>query len=147
MVLWRISRHLELSGTGGLFLAGRWHHNGSPVVYLATNPAAALLEVCVHTAANDVPPSYTLIKVSVPSELTVARIDMSELPEDWAKRQSLTRDLGASWLKAKASALLEVPSAIVPETVNIVLNPLHPQASLCAIVGSRSYPFDSRLKA
>lgn len=146
MILWRISRHLELSGIGGLRALGRWHDIGNPVVYLATSPAGALLEACVHTTANNIPPSYTLIKISVPDDLATARIDLSDLPEDWATGQNLTRDIGTSWLKAKASPLLEVPSALVPETINILLNPLHPQASRCAIVRGLSYPFDSRLK-
>jgi RES domain-containing protein len=61
MVLWRISRHRDLDGLGGLRAPGGWHERGLPVVYLAETPAGALLEVCVHTAANDVPPSYTLL--------------------------------------------------------------------------------------
>src|SRR5450631_2567217 len=63
MVLWRISRHRDLKGIGGLKAGGRWHYPGQPVVYLSENPASALLEVCVHTAANDVPPEFTLLKI------------------------------------------------------------------------------------
>jgi RES domain-containing protein len=59
MILWRISRHRDLSGAGGMRAAGRWHEAGRPVVYLAESPAAALLEVCVHTSANDVPPGVS----------------------------------------------------------------------------------------
>jgi RES domain-containing protein len=147
VVLWRISRHLDLSGTGGLRLPGRWHHIGHPVVYLADTPAAALLEVCVHTSANDIPPSYTLLKVSVPDDLEVPRIHDAQLPQHRQHRLDITRDLGTQWLKSNASALLAVPSAIVPETSNFLLNPLHPQAARFAIVGSQSYPFDSRLKS
>ena len=146
MVLWRISRHLDLSGTCGLRLLGRWHNIGHPVVYLATSPAAALLEVCVHTSANDIPPSYTLLKVSAPDDLPILQIDASRLPEDWQNRPDLTGDLGADWLKSNASPLLAVPSAIVPETTNILLNPLHPGAAQCTIVATQSYPFDFRLK-
>jgi len=146
MILWRISRHLDLSGTGGLRLPGRWHNIGHPVVYLATSPAAALLEVCVHTSANDIPPSYTLLKVSAPAELPILQIEASHLPEDWQNRPDLTGDLGTDWLKKAVTPLLEVPSAIVPETRNFLLNPLHPEAAHCKIAATQSYPFDSRLK-
>jgi RES domain-containing protein len=146
LIFWMISRHLDLSGTGGLRLPGRWHDIGHPVVYLATTPAAALLEVCVHTSANDVPPSYTLLKVSAPDDLTILQIDASQLPEDWQNRLDLTCDLGTDWLKKGSTALLEVPSAIVPETRNILLNPLDPEAAQCAIVATQSYAFDFRLK-
>ena len=66
MILWRISRHLDLKGRGGILFAGRWHHAGVPVVYLADSPAGALLETCVHTSANDIPPSFTLLKIAAP---------------------------------------------------------------------------------
>ncbi len=66
MVIWRISRHRDLSGLGGLRASGRWHHRGQPVVYLSENPASALLEICVHTAANDIPPEYTLLRIEGP---------------------------------------------------------------------------------
>ncbi|MGH9345031.1 MAG: RES domain-containing protein, partial [Terriglobia bacterium] len=58
MVFWRISRHLDLIGRGGIATAGRWHHAGFPVVYLAESPAGALIGVCVHTGANNIPPAF-----------------------------------------------------------------------------------------
>jgi RES domain-containing protein len=146
MILWRISRHLELSGIGGLLGEGRWHEVGHPIVYLAPNPAAALLEVCVHTTADDLPPVYTLLRVFAPDDLAIPRIDLASLPDGWQDREPLTRDIGTAWLKSQRSALLKVPSAIVPETLNLLLNPLHPDAAKLAIVDARSYPFDSRLK-
>ena len=82
MVLWRISRHRDLSGIGGLRAAGRWHYAGQPVVYLSENPASALLEVCVHTAANDVPPDFTLLRIDGP-ELKIPAVKEPTLPNDW----------------------------------------------------------------
>jgi RES domain-containing protein len=79
MTLWRISRHRDLSGAGGRKVPGRWHHAGQPVVYLASSPAAALLEVCVHTSANDVPPEFTLLKIEGPDQ-KVSIITLADLP-------------------------------------------------------------------
>jgi RES domain-containing protein len=146
MVLWRISRHNDLSGMGGFRASGRWHRLGEPVVYLAQTPAAALLEVCVHTSANDVPPEYTLLKVVGPdSPLTV--IYLKDLPQDWKARIETTQELGTQWLQKKASVLLRVPSAIVPETENFLFNPLHPDGAQFHIQKSYVYPFDPGLKA
>lgn len=145
MVLWRISRHRDLSGTGGLRVPGRWHHAGYPVVYLAESPAAALLEVCVHTSANDVPPEYTLLRVEAPDG-NVPRIRLADLRKDWTTRLEVTRDLGTSWLQKKEAALLEVPSAIIPATFNFLLNPMHQSAAGFRITDAFSYPFDVRLK-
>ena len=145
MILWRISRHRDLSGTGGLRSAGRWHHAGQPVVYLAESPAGALLEVCVHTSANDVPPDFSILKIEV-SGVQVQAIQPDELPVGWQSRLEVTRDFGTAWLQKKETALLRVPSAIVPETANFLLNPAHPDAKKFKIIEAFLYPFDVRLK-
>lgn len=145
MTLWRISRHRDMSGAGGRSAAGRWHHAGLPVVYLAETPAAALLEVCVHTSASDVPPDFVLLRLEGPDAAT-HRLKMGGLPEDWRVRLEVTRDMGTAWLESQASVLLEVPSAIVPETSNYLFNPLHRQAAAFRIAAAFPCPFDGRLK-
>jgi RES domain-containing protein len=145
MVLWRISRHRDLSGIGGLKAAARWHHAGHAIVYLAETPASALLEVCVHTSANDVPPAFTLLKIRGP-DVAVPSISIDSLPKDWQTQLEVTRDLGTAWLEKSESVLLQVPSALVPETVNFLFNPSHKQAAKFSIADVFSYPFDLRLK-
>lgn len=145
MVLWRISRHRDLNGIGGLRAAGRWHYAGQPVVYLSENPASALLEVCVHTAANDVPPDFTLLRIEGP-ELKVTAVTESSLPDTWQVRLEVTRELGTDWLRKKEAAILKLPSALVPQTTNFLFNPLHPDASRFQIAAAFSYPFDRRLQ-
>jgi RES domain-containing protein len=71
MELWRISNYADLSGIGGLKAAGRWHSQGRQIVYLANHPASALLEMLVHMDRDLNPPTYQLLRVVVPSELTV----------------------------------------------------------------------------
>ena len=145
MVLWRISRHQNLSGTGGLRASGHWHYAGHPVVYLSGNPASALLEVCVHTSANDVPPSFTLVRIEGP-DLDVPSVAESDLPEQWRVQIDVTQELGTSWLRQNSAVLLEIPSAIVPETVNYLFNPAHQDAKAFRITEVLIYPFDSRIK-
>jgi RES domain-containing protein len=140
-----MSRHRDLSGEGGLRAVGRWHYAGHPVVYLAGSPPAALLEVCVHTSANDVPPEFTLLKIEGP-ETKVMVVHPEDLHLDWANLPEVTRSLGTAWLRKKQSVLLRVPSAIVPETSNFVFNPLHVDAARFRIRDSFAYPFDARLK-
>ena len=145
MVLWRISRHRDLSGIGGLRAGGRWHYAGQPVVYLTENPASALLEVCVHTAANDIPPAFTLLRIEGP-EIEIPAVAESDLTEGWRTRFEITRSLGTDWLRKKEAVLLRLPSAIVPETTNFLFNPLHPDAGGFKITGVLEYPFGSRIK-
>ncbi|WP_220464938.1 RES family NAD+ phosphorylase [Granulicella sp. 5B5] len=145
MILWRISRHLDLSGIGGLKADGRWHNPGQPIVYLAESPSAALLEVCVHTSANDIPPDFTLLKIEGPT-LEIIAIVESDLPVSWQNNLETTRNLGTQWLRSNAAVLLRVPSAIVPQTSNFLFNPLHAAAAHFRIVDTLTYPFDTRIK-
>ncbi len=146
MTLWRISRHHELSGAGGLRAPGRWHERGLPIVYLAETTSGALLETCVHTSANDVPPSYTLLAVQVPTQVAQEDLSMTTLPPDWVDHVEVTRKAGSEWLRSLRSALLRVSSALVPETSNLLLNPLHPVAGQVRIEAAYDYPFDPRFK-
>ncbi len=124
---------------------GRWHYAGQPIVYLAENPAAALLEVCVHTCANDVPPDFTLLQIEGP-DIAVPTLAITDLPLDWPTNFEATRELGTNWLRTNTAVLLQVPSAVVPRTVNLLFNPMHSQAGLFRIVDAISYPFDMRIK-
>ncbi|HEY3989074.1 MAG TPA: RES family NAD+ phosphorylase [Acidobacteriaceae bacterium] len=146
MILWRISRHRDLKGLGGLKAAGRWHHAGHAIVYMAEIPASALLEVCVHTSANDVPPEFTLLKFEGPGVETPS-IEIDTLPNDWQTQLEVTRDLGTAWLEKNENVLLRVPSVIVPETANFLFNPSHKLATTFRITDVFPDPFDLRLKS
>ena len=146
MVLWRISRHRDLNGLGGLRAPGRWHERGLPVVYLAETPAGALLEVCVHTGANDIPPNYTLLEITVPETTGVESLDLSSLSHDWSLDLQETRTIGSEWLRSMRSALLRVPSSIVPTTYNFLLNSRHEESKSIVVASVIEYPFDTRLK-
>jgi RES domain-containing protein len=116
------------------------------VVYLAECPPGSLLEVCVHTSLEDLPPRFTLLEVTVPDSLGIANVDAANLPSDWVTRTEVTRQMGTDWLAAGKTPLLRVPSALVPRTTNMLLNPRHPDAKKAKIVNAWKYPFDQRLK-
>lgn len=146
MFLWRISNYADLLGIGGMQASARWHTAGRPVVYLAENPSAALLEILVHLEVDEEhrPDTYQLLKVEAPDGLPHGEIP-SFLSEPWQHDELETQALGDGWLARGETALLRVPSAIVPETWNWVLNPRHPQARQLTIVRAERYPYDGRL--
>ncbi len=147
MILWRISNHPDLKGRGGLFASARWHTQGRPVVYLAETPSGALTEVLVHLELDPdrMPDSYKLLKLEAPDGISLRRLKSSELSSNWKSNLLITRDIGDEWLASSSTALLRVPSAIVPETFNVLLNPLHPDAEKIRVVWHRKYPWDKRL--
>src|SRR5208337_5241427 len=147
MFLWRISNHRTLDGRGGLETSARWHAQGRPIVYLAESVAGALLEVLVHLELSPVhlPKSYRLLKVEVPDDVSMDALSANDLGETWTDNETLTRTLGDQWLASKRSTLLRVPSAIAPETLNVLLNSAHQEARRLRIVSHREYAWDLRL--
>ncbi|HOM14121.1 MAG TPA: RES family NAD+ phosphorylase [Rubrivivax sp.] len=147
MILWRISNHAGLSGAGGLLHAGRWHHRGRPVVYLAESPAGALVEALVHVqaaSAAELPATYQLLEVELPDSAASSEL-AAALPQDWRERTDLTRTLGSDWLAGASGLLLRVPSAVVARSFNRLFNPAHPQAAACKVLSVARHPFDGRL--
>lgn len=147
MRLWRISDFVDLSGQGGLLAAARWHSRGRRIVYLADHPASALLEVLVHLEvdAAELPDVLQLLAIDVPDDIAPESIESANLPADWKQHFSVTRALGDRWLREDGSALLRVPSAIVPAAFNFLLNPAHPDAASAKIAEIIHAPFDTRL--
>ena len=147
MLLWRISNHATLGGEGGLIASARWHTQGHPILYLAETPAGALVEVLVHLELNPahLPRSYKLLKAAAPDDISLLTVAKAELAGNWTEDLLASRSLGDEWLRSRATALLRVPSAIVPETFNLLLNPRHPEAARVRIVSHRDYPWDKRL--
>jgi RES domain-containing protein len=143
---WRISNHSTLDGRGGLYASARWHTQGYAVVYLATSPAGALVEVLVHLELDPqhLPASYTMLKAEAPDDDQPRRIALESLPDNWRDDLLLTRRMGDDWLLTGQSALLEVPSAILPETFNLLLNPRHPDAQHVAVLWHQPFPYDHR---
>jgi RES domain-containing protein len=147
MLLWRISNHPTLDGRGGLETSARWHTQGRPVVYLADSVAGALLEVLVHLELSPVrlPKSYRLLEVEAPDDLSIQELSANDLNENWIRDETRTRTLGDEWLAYKRTPLLRVPSAVAPETFNVLLNSAHEEARQLRIISHREYPWDLRL--
>jgi len=126
---------------------GRWHSRGRHVVYFAQSPAAALLEILVHFEIDiqDLPVRYRLLKIEAPADVHVERVSVDDLPANWPQKTEVTRELGERWLVKGSAALLSVPSAIVPETFNVLLNPAHQDAKRIVVVQTGEHAIDPRL--
>jgi RES domain-containing protein len=147
VILWRISNHVSLAGDGGLRASGRWHTRGRRIVYCSESPAAVLLEILVHFEIDvrDLPAKYRLLKLEGAGNLGIQRVALADLPVDWPEQADVTRAIGDRWLQIARSPLLRVPSAVVPETFNVLLNPAHPSATQVAVVHTSEHVIDPRL--
>ena len=150
MVLWRLTRrpYADLHGRGGELADGRWHTRGRPVVYGSSTAALAALEVRVHLDLpfDLLPDDYVLMRIAVPDDMAVRAVEPRGLPESWRERDSQScRAIGDAWLAELSSALLLVPSVIIPFEQNVLINPLHREAARLAIADLTPFAWDSRL--
>ena len=135
------------SGAGSALYPGRWNPEGVPVVYAASSVALAALEVLVHND-NTTPRGYIITEIHVPSA-AVETISTALLPRGWndTKLSPRTlREFGGRWVEEARSAVLEVPSVVVPASSIYVLNPAHPDFSQIRFLPSIPFKFDPRLK-
>ena len=115
------------TGEGARIYGGRWNHEGIAVVYVCENLALALLEKFVHLGDEGKNLEFVYIKAEIPDNVRVDVIQDKDLPIDWKiyEAPKSTQDLGAAWVQAGTSAVLRVPSVIVPEEFNYILNIAH----------------------
>lgn len=137
LTAWQICREGQADLSGGRAQAGqRWNEEGQRMVYLSEHPALAALELRVHL---DMPfaelvHDHVLLRVSLPDDIE----DVRAMPEN-------PQAHGAAWLRDRRSAVLRVPSVIVQEGRNLLLNPAHPRAAEARLVAATPFRFDRRL--
>lgn len=156
MRLFRLSatQHADdLSGTGGLFAGGRWHHRGNPILYTAQTRAGVVLEALVHLPKTKPATGFSIVEYEVPDSVSQIVIALAALPDTWSARPPVvnTQNLGTEWLKRKNSLLLFVPTAIIPqagvEEWNVLINPAHEEMRQVGVKEISNFPFDERLFA
>lgn len=152
MRVWRICRKryatTALAGRGGLVADGRWHTRGRPIVYASGSLALAALEVLVHVERSALPADLVQVEIDVPDRLAMEHVEPGELPRNWRAYPApveLARR-GDAWLAAGRTAVLRVPSAVIAEECNYLLNPLHRDLRRIAIIRMERFTFDRRLR-
>jgi RES domain-containing protein len=150
---WRIVRKKRLvdafSGEGARLGGGRWNHVGTPVVYVSATLSLAALELFIHFTRKDIKMSKSLlaIPVEIPDALRVMEILVKDLKPGWnsSPPPDFTKDLGTEWVKEGVSAILSVPSALIPEEYNLVVNPKHKDFSRIIIRDPQPFALDDRV--
>jgi len=148
---WRIvkAKHLTaaFSGAGAAKTGGRWNSRGIPLVYASSSRSLAALETLVHLT----PPvtfRYKIIRIEFAKDL-VELVKTSSLASDWRTEPPppSTKRLGDVWVRSSRSAILAVPSVLVPEELNYLLNPDHPDFKKIVVDAAADFLFDPRLLA
>ena len=154
IALWRIGVDTpdyvaeDLSGKGAEKTGGRWNRKGRRVVYTSGSRALACLETIVHLGTATLPLNRYLVKIEVPVAIWAKRatIDPDALVGwDAIPAGKVSLDAGDQWLASGDSALLMVPSVIVPDESNTLISPAHPDAASITATKLKLWRYDSRL--
>lgn len=150
--VWRIAtqgpawKATDLDGKGMAIYGGRWNRPSVPMVYCASSVALACLETVVHLNASGLPLRRYLIEVQIPAAVWAAA-ETATPPARWNARPDSpsAADYGSRWARSLRSAVLRVPSVIIPQEFNYLLNPAHPDAAQITAVDHGRFVYDARL--
>ena len=150
MLVYRISSHQrirDLQGTGGLYVAGRWHQKGIQILYTSSSISLAKLEVLANSVGK-IPRSLALITLAFPDDAPIRTITVDQLPRRWHHYPypSQLSLLTEAWLKEEKEWIMRVPSAQSPTEANYLFNPQHTLHQKLRIIEVREELFDQRLK-
>ncbi len=150
MTAWRITKRKHarhaFSGEGAREFGGRWNNPGTAVVYTAQSQSLAALEMLVHLDSADLLEKYVLLAADFDRSL-VKVVDASNLPRNWRADPppAQVRSVGDEWVLGGSSAVLQVPSVLVPGENNFLLNPGHQDLARIRFGTPLAFRFDARL--
>ncbi len=147
MIVYRLATEQfvdDLTGTGAKLYGGRWNSVGVPALYTTESISLALVEILVNTSKILLPPDYMLLTLEIPDQLNVRTIYKNKLKKDWKKDIEYTQFIGSSFINAAEELALKVPSAVVDEESNFVLNPNHVDFKKVKIKSISKFQLDKR---
>ncbi len=149
MLVYRLAKKAharDISGTGAAMFPGRWNKKGTPVLYTSESIALSLLELVLHTPPMLVP-NLELLTISIPED-SVTAIEISDLPSNWQQypAPAVLGEIGEKFIHSGETVALKVPSCIVPDGYNYILNCSHEDYGNVRIIDQKPFYFDPRLK-
>ncbi|MCY7408881.1 MAG: RES family NAD+ phosphorylase [Chitinophagales bacterium] len=134
----------ELTASGN---EARWNSKGNFVIYTSASRALACLENIVHRSGEGDSRIFKTMVIEIPDYLKCDEIFLKKLMKNWKERKNFihTQHLGNEWIRANTSAILKVPSSIIPEEHNYILNPAHKDFKKVKLRGVKKFNFDSRV--
>ena len=151
-IVWRLTRAEfveQLDGEGAMLFGGRWNSHGRRALYTSSHFSLNVLEAYVHIPPElrDVLPILQAVRISIPDDANAAHVSQEQLVALLESDDPLAacRAMGDSWLDRNTELVLQVPSMLVPEEMNLILNPAHPRMREVEITSSRAFRFDARL--
>ena len=150
MIVFRLSKSkfaADLSGKGAEKSGGRWNSKGFAMVYTSESRALCTTEIAVHTPLGNLPPDYKLISLEIPVDVIIRELETKHLPVDWKSlpHPHSTQAIGDNFISGNIYAVLKVPSVVVQDEYNYLINPAHIDSGRIKIKAIESFSFDERL--
>jgi len=125
----------------------RWNSKGKLVIYTAENRSLACLENLVHRSGLGNDELFKISVIDVPGDIKFNEIPTKQLPKNWVEysNYSICQKIGDQWIDSLASCILKVPSSIIPQEYNYLINPLHKEFKRIKLVSKEDFNFDKRL--
>lgn len=147
MILYRFTRaeySKDISGEGAKLFGGRWNNKGNAVLYSSVSISLALLELLIHSAAYDEIRVNQLVTIDT-GNIAPTSLELTQLKDGWQNDVDYSKFIGDEFLRGKSSLLMQVPSAIIPEESNVLINPSHADFKKVKIKSVRDFRFDVRM--
>jgi len=150
LTAWRITKRKHarnaFTGEGAREFGGRWNNPGTAIVYTAQSQSLAALEMLAHLDSSELLRKYVLIGVEFDQSL-ISAVGPAALPRNWRSDPAPPeiRSIGDNWVLSGSSAILQVPSALVPAENNFLLNPAHQDFARLRFGKALAFRFDPRL--
>lgn len=127
--------------------SARWNSKGNLIIYTAENRSLACLENLVHRSGLGLNEKFSVITIYIPNKISFEEVKIKTLPTDWylLKNYYLCQQIGDRWLMENKTCLLKVPSSIIYEESNFLINPRHPDFAKITLVQRKTFRFDERL--
>ena len=137
----------DLTGEGARLFGGRWNHIGVPCLYSSESRALALLEYSVNIELYSIPRALCMITIDVPED-KISEVKIPSMPGNWkaASAPAETKDYGTEILSELKSLAIKIPSTIIEEEFNYLINPLHKDLSSIKIIEIVNFTYDLRIK-
>ncbi len=149
MEVFRISKADYADKLSSSAIANRWNKNGQNVIYTGSSRSLSTLELIVHKGSVAPQIEYKVMVISIAdNDSLIKQIMISDLPEEWRKMSAypMLQKIGSEWYESQESLILKVPSAIIPNEYNFVINTEHPDFSKnVKLIRKEKYFWDDRL--
>lgn len=147
MTVYRFTKEIyshDISGEGAKKWGGRWNSPGLAVVYTSCSISLSLLELLIYQSSYEEIVINQLMRIEVPDTFTQT-LSVDSLKLNWQHDIDYCRFIGNEFLQNNTSLMLKVPSAVIPDEYNILINPGHTAFGKCTLLSSGIFEFDTRL--